>query len=56
MHVVKWLNNSVWSTDGTSTDTAIPGQSEPGSYAHERVLHIDQSSKTGASSSDGLVS
>ena len=33
-----------------------PGQSRPGSNGNEGVLHIPQSSMTGVSLSDGLVS
>ena len=40
----------------TQTDTTTPDQSKPGSKVNEEVLHIPQSSKTGASPSDGLVS
>ena len=52
----KWLNSSIWSIDGTLIDITTPGQSGPGSNDSERVLHIPQSSRTGTSPSDGLVS
>ena len=40
-----------WDPKGTTT----PGQSEPGSNSNGGVLHIPESSTTGASLSDGLV-
>ena len=52
----KWLNNSILTIDGTLTDTTTPGQSRHGGNGCERVLHIPQSSRTGASRSDNLVS
>ena len=42
--------------NGTLTDITSPGQSGPESNGTEEVLHIPQSSRTGASPSDGLVS
>ena len=56
LHTVKWLNSCIWLTDGTLTDTTIPGQSEPGNNSNKRVLYISQSSRPGDSLSDGLVS
>ena len=53
LHTVKSLNSSV---DGILTDTNTPSQSRPGSNSNEAVLYILQCSKTGASTSDGLVS
>ena len=47
----KWLNNSCWPIDGTLTGTTNPGHSGYGSNGHEKVLHIPQTSETGASSS-----
>ena len=40
----------------TLISTATPGQSGPRGNGNEDVLHISQSSKTGESLSDGLVS
>ena len=48
----KWLNSSNWLIDGTLSGPTTPGQSEPGSNDNEEVLHILQSSWTGASPSD----
>ena len=45
----KGLNSSIWPIDETLT-----GQSGPGSNGHEGVLHIPQSSRTGASPSDAV--
>ena len=39
----------------TLTGTTIAGQCGPGSNGNEGVLHIPQSSKTGASPSDSLM-
>ena len=50
------LNSSIWSIDGTLTNTTTPGQSGPGINGNEGVLQISQSSKTKVSPSDGLVS
>ena len=36
----------------TLSSATTPGQSEPGSVGNDGVLHITQSSKTGASPSD----
>ena len=52
----KWLNSSVRSIDKTLTCTSTPGQSKPGSNSNEGVLHILQSSRTGASPSNSLIS
>ena len=48
--------NSTWPIDGSQIGTTIPGQRWPGSNGSEGVFHISQSSGTGASPSDGLVS
>ena len=48
-------NNSIWSIDRTLLGATTPGQSGLESNGNEGVLHIPQSSKTGASSSDGFV-
>ena len=53
---VKLSNSCVWSIDGTLKGTTTSGQSGPESNYNERVLHIPQSSRTGASSSDDLKS
>ena len=56
LHTVKWSSSSIWPIDGTLTCTTTLGQSGLGSNCNERVLHICQSSRTGASPSDSLVS
>ena len=48
--------SSIWSINGTLIGITTLGQSGPGSNGNEWVLHIPQSSKTGASPSNGLVS
>ena len=45
---------SIWAMSETLTGTTTPGQSDPGSYANERVLHILQSSRNEASPSDAV--
>ena len=50
------MNTSIWLIDGTLAGITILDQSEPWSNSNERALHILQSSRTGASPSDGLVS
>ena len=52
----KWLDITIWLIDVTLTGTTPLGQSGPGSNENEGVLHIPQSSRTGASPSNGLVS
>ena len=47
---------SIWPIDGTRTGTTTPGHSGPGSNGIESVFHILQSSRTGASLSNGLMS
>ena len=47
---------SIWSIDKTLSGANTPSQSEPGSNGNERVLHIPQISKAGASPSDGFIS
>ena len=49
-------NSSIWSKDRTQSGTTTPSQNEPGSNGNKGVLHITQSSRVGASTSDGLVS
>ena len=34
------LNNSIWLTNGTLTDTINPGKSGDGSKGNEGVLHV----------------
>ena len=38
------LNSSIWLIDMTISGASIPGQSEPGSYGNEGVLHIPKTS------------
>ena len=52
LHLVKWLNIFIWSTDGTLAGTTTSGQSN----GNEGVLHIPQSSRTGVLPSDCLMS
>ena len=52
----KGLNSSIWVTDGTLTETTIRSQRGLRSNCNGEVLHILQSSRTGASPSEGLVS
>ena len=49
-------NSSIWPIDRTLSGASTPGKSGPGSNANEGALHISQSSKTGASPADGLIS
>ena len=49
-------NSSIWPLDETVTGTTTLSKSGPGSNGNEGVLDILQSSKTGASLSNGLVS
>ena len=49
-------NSSIWLIDKTLSVATIPRQSGPGSNGNERVLHIPQISKDGASPSDYLMS
>ena len=48
-------NSSIWSIERALSGATIPGQSGPGSDDNEGVLHIPQSSRTGALPSDCLV-
>ena len=50
----KWLNISVWPIDGTLRGPTKLSQSGPGSNSNEGILHIPQSSWTGASPSDAV--
>ena len=51
-----WHYSSIWPIDGALTDTTNLGQSVPRSNGNEEVLYITQSSKTGATPSDNLLS
>ena len=44
----KWLNISIWPTNGNQTGTTTPGKSGPDSNSNERVFHISPCSRTGA--------
>ena len=52
LHIVKWLNSSIWPMDGTQIGTTALGQSGPGSNGNERVLPIPHNSRTGTSPSE----
>ena len=52
----KWSDISIQSIDRTQTCTTTLGQSGPGSNDNERLLHIPQNSRTGASLLDCLIS
>ena len=54
LHAVKWVNSSFWFIGGTLTGTITPGQNEPGSNVNKGIIHMAQSSRTGASPSDAL--
>ena len=54
--MVKWLNSSIGSIDGTLTGITTRDQSGPESNDHEGILHMPQNSRTEASPSDSLVS
>ena len=49
-------NSYIWPIDRTLSGTTTPGQSGPESNSKEKVLHIPQSSRAGALSSDYLMS
>ena len=49
-------NSSIWPIDRTISCATTPGLGEPGSNGNEGVLYIPESSRTGASQSDGLMS
>ena len=49
-------NNSIWPIDRTLSGAATLGNNGPENNGNDGVLHIPQTSKTGASSSDGLMS
>ena len=49
-------NSSIWPIDSTLSGATNLGQSGPGCKDNEGVLHIPQSSKSGASPSEGLMS
>ena len=48
-------NSSIWPIDKTLSGATTQGQNGPGSNDNEKVLHIPQSSRTGASLSDCFV-
>ena len=48
------LNGSISSTDETLTGITTPGLSEPKCNGNKGVLHIPQSSRSGASSPDAV--
>ena len=48
-------NNSIWPFDWTLSSVTTPSQSGPESNGKARVLHMPQSSRTGASSIDSLM-
>ena len=48
----KWLNSSIWPTDGTLMDTSNLGRRGPGSNGNEEIQYIPQNSRTGTSPSD----
>ena len=50
----KLLHISIWVIDEIPPGTTTLGQSEPGNNDYVEVLHISQSSRTGASPSDGV--
>ena len=50
----KWLNCCSWPIYGSLTGTTNPGQSQHESNGLKGVLHIPQSSKTGASLSNAV--
>ena len=52
----KWLNCLIWLLDGTLTGSTILGHSGHGSNGSKGVLSIPHCSRTGASTSNDLVS
>ena len=46
LHTVKWFKSSIWTIDGTLTDTTTPGRSGPRSSSNEEVLYILQTFRT----------
>ena len=55
MRTVKWFNSFIRSIDVTLAGTTTPSQSGPESNCNEEILHIFQSSRTGTSPLDSLV-
>ena len=53
---VKWSNRFIWLIDRTLSSITTPRLREPGSNGIEEVLYISQSSSTGSSPLDSLVS
>ena len=56
MHTVRWSNSSIWLIDGTLSSVTTPSQSGRGSNGNDGILHVPQSSRIEASSSDCVVS
>ena len=54
--ILDGIVSSIWPIDRTLSSATISGQSGFGNNGNEGVLHIPQISKTGASSSEGLIS
>ena len=52
LHTIKWSHSSIWLKDATTTLGQSGG---PGSNGNKEVLHIPQTSRTGAIALDGLV-
>ena len=51
------LSSTIWPIDWTLSGSTSPGQSRPGNYSNERILHIPQnSSNNGPSPLDDLIS
>ena len=55
-HLFAHIVSSIWPIDRTLSGATIPGLSGAVSNGNERVLHIPEIYKAGASSSDGLMS
>ena len=55
-HLFAHLVFSIWPIDRTLSAATTPDQSVPGSDGNEKIRHISQISKTGASPSDCLMS
>ena len=50
----KWLSSSIWLIDGTLTSTTYTCLGWLGSNDNQGVLHILETSRTGASPSDAV--
>ena len=55
-HLFAQIVCSIWPIDRTLSGATTLDQSGPGSHGNERVFHIPQISKIGASPSDSLIS